>query len=283
MDKKRIIYDFGMNNGDDVEYYLRKGCKVVGVEANPKHCNDCLRRFKHPITRGDLVVLNVALSDKSSTRPVRFFVHRTIHTMSQLLEPPAETASNYEEILVPQRKASEIVKDYGEPYYIKIDVEHVDHLVIADLFAASIFPTFISAESHLIDVFCLFVAHGYTFFNLVDGGTVNIKYKNADIQTPSGKQKFSFEYNSAGPFGEDIKSPWMTQDVFFRFLQLGDLGWKDIHATKIRMSNTTSTINMAQFKRQISFRDHMYDLVPSFIRGLKHRIVGRIYGQKRKI
>jgi FkbM family methyltransferase len=262
MDKERIVYDFGMHNGDDVEYYLRKGCKVVGVEANPNLCDDCSRRFKHPITRGDLVVLNVALSDKSSAKPVRFFVHKTNHVISQLLEPSAENASNYEEILVPQRKASEIVKDYGEPYYIKIDVEYMNHIVIADLFAASIFPTFISAESHVIDVFCLFVAHGYTFFNLVYGGTVHIKYKNTDIQTPSGNQTFSFQYHSAGPFGEDIKSPWMTKDVFFRFLQLGGLGWQDIHATKIRMPNTTSTI-------------YMYDLVPSFIRSLKHRIVGR--------
>jgi hypothetical protein len=25
------IYDFGMNNGDDTEYYLKKGFRVVGV------------------------------------------------------------------------------------------------------------------------------------------------------------------------------------------------------------------------------------------------------------
>src|SRR5215471_4359647 len=106
MDKKRIVYDFGMNNGDDVDYYLRKGCQVVGVEANPKLCDDCLRRFEHPVTRGDLVILNVALSDKSSAKPVRFFVHKTLHTMSQLLEPSAESASKYEEILVQQRRAS---------------------------------------------------------------------------------------------------------------------------------------------------------------------------------
>jgi len=30
-----IIYDVGMNNGDDCEYYLTKGYRVVAVEANP--------------------------------------------------------------------------------------------------------------------------------------------------------------------------------------------------------------------------------------------------------
>jgi hypothetical protein len=144
------------------------------------------------------------------------------------------------------------------------------------LFAASIFPPFISAELHLIDVFCLFVAHGYTLFNLVEGSTVDIKYKNTDIQTASGTQKFSFEYNSAGPFGEDITSPWMTKDVFFWFLQMRGFGWQDIHATKLRMSNTIDIAqfksDVAKFKRQIPFRDHMYDLLPSFIRALKHRI-----------
>lgn len=266
MDRNRTIYDFGMNNGDDVEYYLKKGLKVVGVEANPDLCEVCLRRFDRPVADGDLVVLNLALADKSSTEPARFFVHKTNHVLSRMLEPSAETAADYEEILVPQRKASDIVQEYGEPYYIKIDVEHYDHKVLADLFAASIFPPFISAEAHSIDVFCLYVAHGYSFFNLVDGRSVHAEYKNAEIRTTDGKQKFSFRHHSAGPFGEDIASPWMAKDAFFWFLQSKGLGWKDIHATNLRMPNT---IDQVPFERQIPFGEHMDDLFPSFIRALR--------------
>lgn len=35
-----VIYDFGMNNGDDTEYYLLKGANVVGVDANLALCDE---------------------------------------------------------------------------------------------------------------------------------------------------------------------------------------------------------------------------------------------------
>jgi predicted O-methyltransferase YrrM len=38
--KKKIIYDFGSNNGDDIPYYLLKSDLVIAVEANPALCDD---------------------------------------------------------------------------------------------------------------------------------------------------------------------------------------------------------------------------------------------------
>ena len=40
-----VIYDFGMNNGDDVAYYLKKDVRIVGVEANKALCDQVCRRF----------------------------------------------------------------------------------------------------------------------------------------------------------------------------------------------------------------------------------------------
>ena len=34
MDPK-LVYDVGMHRGDDTAYYLHKGYRVVGVQANP--------------------------------------------------------------------------------------------------------------------------------------------------------------------------------------------------------------------------------------------------------
>ena len=31
----KLVYDVGMNNGDDTAYYLRMGYRVVAFEANP--------------------------------------------------------------------------------------------------------------------------------------------------------------------------------------------------------------------------------------------------------
>ena len=36
---KKIIYDIGSNNGDDISYYLLKSDLVIAIEANPKLCD----------------------------------------------------------------------------------------------------------------------------------------------------------------------------------------------------------------------------------------------------
>ena len=36
---KKIIYDFGANNGDNIQYYLLKSDLLVAIEANPELCD----------------------------------------------------------------------------------------------------------------------------------------------------------------------------------------------------------------------------------------------------
>ena len=33
-----LVFDIGMNNGDDTAYYLHRGFRVVAVEADPILC-----------------------------------------------------------------------------------------------------------------------------------------------------------------------------------------------------------------------------------------------------
>ena len=125
-----------------------------------------------------------------------------------------------------------IIEQHGAPFYIKIDLESYDQVILMELFRKNIRPKFVSAESHSIDIFTLLVAFGrYISFNLVDGATVQEKYANHPIMTQNGRKLYTFPHHSAGPFGEDIKGPWMTPDNFFRRLAFEQLGWKDIHAT----------------------------------------------------
>ena len=46
---KKIIYDIGSNNGDDIPYYLLKSDLVIAIEANPKLCNLIEEKFKNEI------------------------------------------------------------------------------------------------------------------------------------------------------------------------------------------------------------------------------------------
>lgn len=228
-----VIYDFGMNNGDDVEYYLLKGTRVVGVEANSSLCELVERRFADAIENGRLVVLNLALSADGSAEPISFYLHKTNHVLSQLPRPAANELGNFDEVRVPCRTPASIVREFGDPRYIKIDVEHSDLAVLENLFRAGIFPPEISAEAHTTDVFACLVANGYTSFNLVDGASVAGRYGRATIATALGPKEFGFKAHSAGPFGEDIATPWEDPNTFLYTLAAAGLGWKDIHASKV--------------------------------------------------
>ena len=64
---KKIIYDFGSNNGDDISYYLLKSDLVIAVEANPVLCNHIKKRFKQQILNGNLIVENCVLNTEVSS------------------------------------------------------------------------------------------------------------------------------------------------------------------------------------------------------------------------
>lgn len=236
--RNKIIYDFGSNNGDDIPYYLLKSNLVVAVEANPLLCNHIKSRFSWEIAEGRLVVENCVLDVGHSTENVPFFIHKHNHVWSQLPTPAEAIINQFNKVYLPAKNVIDIIKSYGDPYYIKIDIEHYDQVILNYLFLNNIFPPYLSAESHSIDIFCLFVALGnYKSFKLVDGATVSTKYKDCEITTNSGSEIYSFPHHSAGPFGSDIKGDWMTRNNFARLLLFAELGWKDIHVSNIDLPN----------------------------------------------
>lgn len=227
-----VIYDFGMNNGDDVEYLLLKCDRVVGVDANASLCKLATERFAPDIAAGRLTIVNVALAERESAEPLTFYIHKTNHVLSQLPKPEAEVRDEFEAVRVPSRTPASIVREFGPPLYVKIDVEHYDHKVLRNLFSAGIRPPFISAESHSIAVFACMVENGYDRFALVEGRSVQDVYAAAAIESLAGPREFAFKDHMAGPFGDDIDAPWQDADTFFQTLAGAELGWKDIHARR---------------------------------------------------
>ena len=248
----KIIYDFGMNNGDDVAYYLTKADLVVAVEANTALCKGAECRFADEIAAGRLVILNVALSEKTSDVAQPFYVHRANHVLSQLRRPAPEDLHLFDEVLVPQMTADSITDRFGEPHYVKIDIEGCDEVVLKSFLNSGTFPDFISAECHSAEVFCLICAMGYRSFNLVDGATV---------------EKYGFSAHSAGPYGADILSPWYDLQSFFYLLAWERLGWKDIHASKVIECQVTTPPS-----RTMGPSEHLRDFVPSLKRAIRLRL-----------
>lgn len=232
---KKVIYDFGANNGDDIPYYLLKADLVVAVEANPALCELILERFDSEIDQGRVVIENCVVTEESLGE-VEFYVHKSNHVLSQLPPPPDKRASLFERVLLPSKGAADIVKAHGDPHYVKIDIERYDAQILRALFRAGVFPPFISAEAHSIEVFAVLVEQGhYDAFKLVDGPSVKKVYSNRLIPCDDGRQvNYSFPFHAAGPFGDDVDGEWETADKFMDTLKVKRLGWKDIHATNLR-------------------------------------------------
>lgn len=229
---KKIIYDVGANNGDDIPYYLKKADMVIAVEANPSLCQGIRERFATEIASGRLFVENCVVTADDSTEKVYFYIHQKNSVLSQFPKPGPEVIAEFKEFLLPSQSIVSIVRRYGEAYYMKIDIEHYDKNILRAIFAEDIRPRYISAESNDIDVFALLQAvGGYQSFNLVDSPKLVHDYAGHQIMVNGRKEDYSFPYHSAGPFGEDIKTPWMTANNFVCFLGLEGLGWKDVHAT----------------------------------------------------
>jgi FkbM family methyltransferase len=244
----RIIYDLGANKGDNIPYYLKKAARVVAVEANPHLADQIRARFKEPIGDGRLTVHNCVLTCEKDDLNVNFYIHKTLDVRSQFPRPNDNHIHEFTEMQLPAINVLELFAAHGEPFYIKIDLENYDQVILRELFLNDVRPDFISAESHSIDVFSLLLSlGGYRSFNIVDGQSVEYQYRNCIIKTSGGVERYSFKEHSAGPFGEDIAGNWMAPDNFFRLLAFEQLGWKDIHATNAIPSDPRRRVHSTNY------------------------------------
>lgn len=241
----RIIYDFGANNGDNVAYYLRKAERVVAIEANPVLAAQIQARFAAAIASKRLFVEACVVTAGSEAATVPFYLHRTHHPMSQFPRP--EKIADYEEIALPSRPVAEILAEHGQPFYIKIDIEHYDEAILRAVFDAGVFPPFISAEAHSVDIFAVLLAiGGYRAFKLIDGCSGGDVYRDLEIAALDGPERRSFAKHSAGPFGDDIDGPWRSADHISRILAAEEFGWKELHASHIREPDLGAAMNLRQ-------------------------------------
>ena len=214
-----VIYDFGANKGQNLEYYLSKKLKVVAVEANPLLCDSICRKFHIEIANKSLVVLNYCLTDNKSDEYVEFFVHKLNDVLSQFIPPHKDIFNDFSIILVKSCKPSEIIFEFGSPHYIKIDLEHYDFNVLNELLSNNIKPTYLSVEVHDFRIIKKIIESKYfIFFNVVIGSNVPKMYPK-------------FRAHSAGPFGLDLKTPWINENQIINLFDTIGAGWIDIHAS----------------------------------------------------
>jgi FkbM family methyltransferase len=237
--KPNLIYDVGLHRGEDTDFYLKKGFDVIALEADPVLVAQCKIRFGEAIARGRLCIVEGAIAPTSTGEKVTFYRNprRSIWGTIEQAWAERNTKLGYrsERIEIPRVDICEVYRSHGIPYYLKIDVEGVDRLVLDGLKQFEARPRYVSIESEKVDFaklkaeMALLRDLGYTKFKPVQQQSVpgtTIKTKSLDGR----EMKHVFEGDASGPFGEDIPQPWLSFDdalreyesIFRRYAYFGD-------------------------------------------------------------
>jgi FkbM family methyltransferase len=197
-----LIIDLGMNNGDDTDYYLKKGYRVVAVEANPILCEQANKRFHNALKKEKLIILNVGIWTGYDRKT--FFINLNNNHWSSLDKIWAERDnSSCMPIEIDTISINHLFDKFGIPLYLKIDIEGADGLVLSQLEKCNHLPFYLSLED------CRFgyeymkslVTLGYQTFQILDQSQVPKMQDN--------KIGHYFPLGSSGPFGEYLQSEWL--------------------------------------------------------------------------
>lgn len=134
--KGALVFDIGANVGTMSRIFAGLGARVVAVEPNP----DCARHIELSTRRGQVEVLAAAVSDRDGQAALK--VSDRKDKMSSLSDEwraavsreNADYAGMWKrEVTVPTITLDALIQRYGEPWYIKIDVEGYEEQVIKGL------------------------------------------------------------------------------------------------------------------------------------------------------
>lgn len=237
-----LIADIGMHDGQDTDFYLKKGYRVVAVEANPELVEAGRQRFTHEIESGRLTIIHAAIGASAGT--VKLFVNDRKTDWSSIHEHIAGRDGKELRCLeVPSMSASDFFDRYGEElFYAKIDIEGEDVNVLLGLMNSTAKPKYLSIEATAVWHLGIMRAMGYNRFKLI-----NQAYW-FDWTTPCpaihGESiDYRFHIGSSGPFGEETQDEWhdvdRVADSFVSIQRLGSFiprqtmhSWWDFHASR---------------------------------------------------
>lgn len=234
-----LIMDAGMHRGEDTEFYLKKGFRVIAVEANPTLCELVAKQQKENISSGQLQIVNAAVVDTAG--PTRFYINAQTSdwgTANQSwVERNREMGTTSHEVTVQGVRFEEILDKYGTPYFLKIDIEGNDTLCLEALRGRDTVPKYVSIEScktdwvELVREFDLLSELGYTRFKVVN--QVSIDQQVCPNPPKEGTHvEHDFKFGSSGLFGEETPGRWLTRTeallkyrwVFAKYAAVGNAG-----------------------------------------------------------
>jgi FkbM family methyltransferase len=231
-----LIYDVGLHKGEDSEFYLRKGFRVVAFEADPVLCQLCKLRLDTFIKTGQLVIIEGAIHPDPAIvgGKVRFYkncdntVWGTIE--SNWAERNSRLGASSAVIEVSAIDFAQVIREFGMPYYMKIDIEGCDMVCIRTLKMFDARPEFISIESdktHYAKIeseISTLADLGYNVFKAIEQSAIP-ELKSSPNRPKEGKNiPYDFPEGSSGPFGLELDGPWLAKHKVlkrYRIIMLG--------------------------------------------------------------
>ena len=243
---QNVVYDIGMSNGDDTAYYLSLGYNVVAVEAIPDLVRKAEKRFKQFIESGRLKIVNVGIAENEGR--VNFYVNKYDSGWSSFHLHLANRGNiGYDVVAIETKSLNQVISEYGNPYYVKVDIEGYDMVALNSLFACEEKPMFLSVELFDLNGIQLLQQLGYKKFKIIDQQSLlplelpeSVEYSTFNrlnvfkssknfflrvvrkifgpfiINKMEKKFKRNFKYShtlgTSGPFGDDGFGIWHSFD-----------------------------------------------------------------------
>jgi FkbM family methyltransferase len=232
-----LIFDLGLHKGYDAEYYLKKGFRVVGLEAAPDLAEICRQRLADYGDR--MTVVNKALFDRPGEE-VSFFTVPNKDDWGSLNRGVAEKGiETAVEITVRTIDLAWLFDTFGVPRYIKCDMEGGDLIFREQLLRENRRPRFVSVEMNDGHEGEILGACGYEVGQIVN------QWMHHFRQPPNPAREGTFvpvrfTGEMSGLFGRELQpEKWMPitecDAIYRRWKDLRDLdqelapGWVDLH------------------------------------------------------
>jgi len=236
---KDLVYDVGMHRGEDTQFYLRKGFRVVAFEADPEHVNFCRTRFAEFIDQRQLKVVEGAIAHRStieaSRKKVSFYKNERVSVWGticpELVERNEKFGAPSTIIEINAVNFEDAIQEHGMPYYMKIDIEGSDMTCLNALRKFRELPDYISIESDKtrfsnirreIDL----LAHlGYNSFQAVEQFGIPLS-QSPPFPPREGRYAAQiFEEGSSGLFGAELEDNWKSKHQILRLYRIIRLGY----------------------------------------------------------
>ena len=239
--RKNLFYCHGCGQGGDLIRFVQLS-RQLSFRQSLAHLEPQIA----PADPADLLEQAAAFYQRQLPRhpeALRYLEQRGVQdpALIQELQIGYAPGGNLRRHLTAQGYSLEVLRRFGIPYYLKVDIEGHDGHVLDALVRLRAVPKYLSVESHSLDYLARLRVLGYDKFKIVN------QNKNWQVKCPypprEGKYvDFEFGGHSSGPFGEESPGEWRTfEEAAYDYLHmrfgfpdrhnLGQ-GWWDFHAKK---------------------------------------------------